>query len=247
MGSGTRSNSAIASGSRAGRLGSHPVRVAVACVLAAAVAVAAAIGLGTGSSPAKVASVPVGSRAAGRSRPQRRPAAAAGAVHGARRPARIPAGAYGYIPAWLPQSKVPVGRVVAATPAHPSLAIQGDTVKVDLGHVQVLATASGPATPEQGRFPVPRTSPCTFTITFAAASGVVPLKRADFATIDELGAIHALRVTAGGGGPVPANVVPGQTVTLTMSAVLPTGEGRLMWTPLAGRPIVQWDFDVEID
>jgi hypothetical protein len=33
-----------------------------------------------------------------------------------------------------------------------------------------------------------------------------------------------------------------------MSAVLPTGQGRLMWVPMtSGRSLVQWDFDVEID
>jgi predicted lipoprotein with Yx(FWY)xxD motif len=33
---------------------------------------------------------------------------------------------------------------------------------------------------------------------------------------------------------------------LTVYAVLPTGNGRLQWSP-AGKPIVSWDFEVEID
>ena len=33
---------------------------------------------------------------------------------------------------------------------------------------------------------------------------------------------------------------------LTVSAVLPTGNGALHWAP-AGRPLVSWDLDVEID
>jgi hypothetical protein len=173
-------------------------------------------------------------------------APAGSSIHTAR-PTPIPAGAYGYIPSWLPQSKVPVSRVVTATPAHPWLAIQGDTVKVVLAHAHVLATAAGPSVPEIGHFPLPRTTPCTFTVTFADASGPVPIKQADFATIDELGRLHSLRLRRMGAGPVPAEVRPGQTVTLQLSTVLPTGEGRFMWAPVTGRPVVQWDFDVEID
>jgi hypothetical protein len=71
--------------------------------------------------------------------------------------------------------------------------------------------------PEEGQFPVPATTPCTFTITLA------------------------------GGGPPPASAAPGKTVTLTISAVLPTGNGQLQWAPQGGRPVVSWDFDVEID
>ncbi|MGO9898712.1 MAG: hypothetical protein ACLP0J_03215 [Solirubrobacteraceae bacterium] len=228
------------SGSRAARPGSRAVRAALACALVAAVAVLAVIGLSAGGS-SKVAAVTAEPRGAARGS-----AGAAGSAHAAA-PTHIPAGAYGYIPSWLPQSKVPVSRVVTATPAHPWLAIQGDTVKVVLGHVQVLATASGPWVPEIGHFPLPRTSFCRFTITFADASGVIALNRADFATIDEVGRLHSLRVTRMGGGSVPDEVRPGQTVSLLASVVLPTGEGRFMWAPVAGRPVVQWDFDVEID
>lgn len=154
---------------------------------------------------------------------------------------------YGKIPDWLPKPTVPVGRIVNASAAHPWLAIQGDTVSVDLARGRVLAVASGPTVAGEGHFPLPKTTPCTFTVTFKAASGVVPLNPRAFATTDEEGRLHELRVTAIGGGAVPQRVSPGRTVTLTMSAVLPTGEGRLLWAPAAGRPIVEWDFDVEID
>ncbi len=118
---------------------------------------------------------------------------------------------------------------------------------MQLAHGRVLATASGPQVPKEGQFPLPKSSPCTFTVTFTGASGAVPLNAKDFATTDEEGRLHTLKVTALGGGPMPSAVKPGQTVTLTMYAVLPTGEGRLLWAPQPGRPLVQWDFDVEID
>jgi hypothetical protein len=105
----------------------------------------------------------------------------------------------------------------------------------------------GPETPEQGRFPVPATSPCTFIVTFAHASGVIPLSVKAFTFIDELGHVRHPRVTALGGGALPRQVVPGRPVSIKVYDVLPTGDGGLTWTPYGGRPIVSWDFDVEID
>jgi hypothetical protein len=46
---------------------------------------------------------------------------------------------------------------------------------------------------------------------------------------------------------MPATVAPGQTVTLTLSAVLPVGGGRLEWEPTASPAAVAWDFDLETD
>jgi hypothetical protein len=42
-------------------------------------------------------------------------------------------------------------------------------------------------------------------------------------------------------------VAAGHPVLLAVSAVLPVGNGRLSWTPAGRRPLVSWDFDVEID
>jgi hypothetical protein len=154
---------------------------------------------------------------------------------------------YGGLPSWLPKSKIPTGRVVQASAAHPQLAIEGDSVVVKLAHASVTATVVGPNVPEEGQFPVPATSPCAFTVTFTRATGVIPLKAAAFTVLDELGQLHYLRITAQGGGKAPAQVTPGKTVTLIMSDVLPTGTGTLRWSPVSGSPVVSWDFDVEID
>jgi hypothetical protein len=154
---------------------------------------------------------------------------------------------YGGIPSWLPTPSQSVGRVVQASAAHPWLAIEGDSVRVHLAAGQVLATAVGPQVPEEGQFPVPATTPCTFMVTFTAASGSVPVNPAAFTALDEQGRLHRLSVRVQGGGAVPASVPPGHTVTLLMSAVLPTGSGTLRWTPSSTQPIVSWDFDVEID
>jgi hypothetical protein len=154
---------------------------------------------------------------------------------------------YGGLPSWLPKAKTAVNRVVTATAAHPALAIQGDTVSVDLSGGRVLTTAVGPETPEQGRFPVPASSPCTFIVTFAHASGAIPLNARAFTFIDERGHVRHPRVTAMGGGAPPAKILPGRPVSLKVYDVLPTGDGGLTWAPDGGRPIASWDFDVEID
>ena len=137
--------------------------------------------------------------------------------------------------------------MAAASAEHPWLAIEGDTVLVHLARGQVLATAVGPAVPSEGQFPLPRTSPCTFTITLTRASGLVPLRASAFSIVDELGRLHHPRVTTQDGGPLPATITPGQTVVVTVRDTLPTGNGQLRWAPGTVKPIVSWDFDVEID
>jgi hypothetical protein len=108
-------------------------------------------------------------------------------------------------------------------------------------------TTVGPQVPEEGKFPVPATSPCAFDVTLTKATATIALRRGDFTVLDEQGHLHYLRITAHGGGRAPAAIRPGQTVTLVMRAVLPTGSGTLRWSPRSPRPVASWDFDVEID
>ncbi len=231
--------------SRATRFGSRAIRAGLAVTLAAlVVAIVGITALGGGSN-----GHPPHSRAA--SRPEtavRASSQGAQSVSQNQRPVKTAGNTYGYIPAWLGRPEVPVGRVVTATTTHPWLAVQGDTVRVQLPKARLLATVVGPAVPEEGNVPVPETSPCTFTVTLTSASAPIPIRPMQFAAIDERGAIHTLKVQSLDGGPPPSRVTPGTTVRLKLSAVLPTGEGRLTWAPLEGaRPPVQWDFDVEID
>jgi hypothetical protein len=158
-----------------------------------------------------------------------------------------PGGGYGTLPKWLPKATVQVGRVVTASAAHPWLAVEGDTVRADLPRGRTLVTAVGPSVPEEGAFPVPTFSPCSFTITFARPSGSVPLAATAVTVTDGLGHLHHPQVVLQGGGPLPARVGPGQPVTLTVSEVLPTGNGTLHWAPTGHAPLVSWDFDVELD
>lgn len=54
-------------------------------------------------------------------------------------------------------------------------------------------------------------------------------------------------MTSTGGGSPPLQVAAGRTVSLTVSDVLPTGNGQLRWASEGTTPIVSWDFDVELD
>jgi hypothetical protein len=166
---------------------------------------------------------------------------------GAGQPASASSGRYGQLPSWLPKAKVPVDRIAQASPAHPWLAIEGDTVAVHLAGGRTMATAVGPAVPEEGQFPVPATTLCAFTVTFTSTSGRLPLNASAFTILDEFTRLHHPRVTVSSGGVLPRVLSAGHSVTLTISGVLPTGNGQLRWTPVGTKPIVSWDFDVEID
>jgi hypothetical protein len=169
-------------------------------------------------------------------------------VGAARSPAAVNASTkYGGLPSWLPKPKVRVRRALTATPAHPALSIQGETVAVDLPRGHVLATVVGPEVPEEGRFPVPATTPCTFILTLASASGTVPVRASDFTFVDDHGGIHHPQLSALRGGAVPSTVPAGKPVSLKLYDVLPTGDGGLEWAPGGGRPLVGWDYTVEID
>jgi hypothetical protein len=154
---------------------------------------------------------------------------------------------YGGLPSWLPKATAPVGRIVNATPAQPTLAIEGDTVAVRLVSGSVYATAVGPRVPKSGAFPVPPTSPCTFILTLARAAGAIPIRPADLTITDEQGHLHHPAVTTLSGAAPASQITPGKPVSLEIHAVLPTGSGSLSWAPERGRPLVSWDFSVEID
>jgi hypothetical protein len=148
----------------------------------------------------------------------------------------------------LPKATTPAaGRVLIATPGRSRLAIEGDTVAARLPDGRAMVTAVGPSVPETGMSPVPSTTPCQFTFTLAAIHGSIPLSRRDFTFLGEHGQRNGARVTVRGGGRLPRRIVAGRPVTLTLSSVLPIGSGQLQWVPSGGRPLVSWDFDVEID
>lgn len=152
---------------------------------------------------------------------------------------------YGGLPGYLPKSTTPVGVVVTASASHPRLGIEGDTMKVVATRGTVMATVVGPSVPEEGQFPVPSTSPCTFVVTLTRATGDIPIDLSTFSVLDEQGNTHALSLAPG--TPAPPSVLhKAARAAFYLTAVLPTGSGQLTWAP-GGKPVASWDFDVEID
>jgi len=153
---------------------------------------------------------------------------------------------YGGAPSFLPRIKHRVGVIVDTSLAAPALAIEGETLRASLPGATSLVTTVGPAVPHQGTFPVPKSSPCTFYVTFARTRGSIPLSPSDFVIKDEYGALHRPLVSTTDGAPLPKAVSGTLPVTLRLYTVLPAGSGAVLWS-VAGRPAASWDFAVEID
>ena len=170
-------------------------------------------------------------------------AAALAACGSSHRAAHPPLG-FGTLPAFLPTT-VPVDQVVTASAARPQLAVQGVAVQVDLPKGQVLATVAGPQVPPFVTPPPPAVT-ATFTVTLAHVAGMVPVRLADFTITDQLGRTFEPTLVVGEAAP-PATAPAGAGLTFRLTAVMPTGEGRLHWSPAGGQPIVSWDFIVEND
>ena len=126
-----------------------------------------------------------------------------------------PAARYGGIPSWLPKPKVRVGRIAAASAAHP--------VAGDRGRHRV-----GPARPRSSAARRPSGRPCRARDSSRCPprrrarsrspsrrpAGRCRCARAAFTIVDELGRLHHPRVTGVRGGPPPRRVAHGRTVTL---------------------------------
>jgi hypothetical protein len=149
------------------------------------------------------------------------------------------------LPAFLPTTAAPVDRVVTASPDHPQLAVQGIAVQVDMPSGQVLATITGPHVPPFVA-PPPEQVTAIFDISLKHVSGTVPVRLDDFTITDQLGrTFHPTLVL--NETPPPSTLTSGQGLNLQVTAVMPTGEGRLYWAPTESNPFVGWDFIVEND
>jgi hypothetical protein len=149
------------------------------------------------------------------------------------------------LPSFLPTNAAPVDRVVTAAPGHPQLAVQGIAVQVNLPSGQVLATVTGPQVPPFVAPPPPQVT-ATFAITLTHVSGTIPVRLGDFTITDQLGRTFHPALVLHETPPSPT-LTAGHTLNLQVNAVMPTGEGRLYWSPTPGTPIVSWDFIVEND
>jgi hypothetical protein len=134
-----------------------------------------------------------------------------------------------------------------ASKAHPALTIEGDTVPADIAHASALVRVVGPRVPRARDAATGSTVPCTFTVTVTARMSVVAITSTQFTAVDDLGAVHHLRVVGATSRRNSWTVAAGRTQTLTMTADLPPGAGSVVWTPRGTSPMVTWDFDAELN
>lgn len=148
-------------------------------------------------------------------------------------------------PSFLPTSSESVDAVVTASPGQPQLAVQGVGVQVEVPAGRVLATITGPHVPPFVAPPPPSVT-ATFDVSLAAATGQIPIRLSDFTITDQLGRSFHPTLVAREADP-PKTAPAGRTTTFSLTAVMPTGEGRIYWSPAGASPIVGWDFIVEND
>jgi hypothetical protein len=148
-------------------------------------------------------------------------------------------------PSFLPTTSEPVDQIVTASTSRPQLAVQGAAVQVQLPSGEVLAAVTGPQVPPFVAPPPPAVT-ATFEVSMARPTGNVPIRLSDFIITDQLGrSFHPALVEHE--TPPPGTLSAGHSTTFQVTAVMPTGEGRIYWAPTHGSPIVGWDFIVEND
>jgi hypothetical protein len=104
-----------------------------------------------------------------------------------------------------------------------------------------------PARSRRGPRPGCDHQPRTFVVTLTAGSGSVPIAARAFTLVDDQHRIHHPRVRPANGEPLPSTLPPHTTLSLSLHAVLPAGDGGREWAPDGGRPVVAWDFVAETD
>jgi hypothetical protein len=165
-------------------------------------------------------------------------------IHHSSQSASEPPLGYRSLPSFLP-SGTPVDSVVTASPSHPQLAVQGVGVRVVLPRGHARMTITGPRVPPFTAPPPPNVT-ATFTVTFTHVSGTLPVRLPGFTITDQLGRTFQPSLPVGAKA-LARSISTGHGLTFKLTAVMPTGEGRIYWSPRRHTPMVGWDFIVEND
>jgi hypothetical protein len=148
----------------------------------------------------------------------------------------------GDLPSFLP---IPTANDVAHGSADsPAMSYPGSPVIVQLATGHVTVDVEGPALPSDTQLNAVQVV-CTFTVTLRDSDTTVPLAPTQFDVLDHTGAVHPLAPAAS--TTVLARVDPHQTVTLKLSATLPSGEGLIRYHPIGGAVVAAWDYVAETD
>ncbi|MEU1624851.1 hypothetical protein ABZ746_05775 [Streptomyces sp. NPDC020096] len=144
----------------------------------------------------------------------------------------------------VPIPTAPASPVVpTASPGHAQLVAMGDAVGVSTGSDQAQITAAGPdlRLPSTASGRPPASAPGTITVTVHPVSGTTTLRADDLTITDELG--HSVHFTS---DRPTADASQGQAAVLHLAATYAAGHSTITWKP-AGKPLVTWDFEVELD
>lgn len=146
----------------------------------------------------------------------------------------------GDLPSFLP---TPTANSVAHGSADsPAMSYPGSPVIVKLATGHVTVDVDGPALPSDTQLNAVQVV-CTFTVTLRDADTTVPLVSSQFDVLDHTGVVHPLSTSA----TVPTQVDPQGSVTFTLYATLPSGEGLIRYHPIGDAVVAAWDYVAETD
>lgn len=141
------------------------------------------------------------------------------------------------------------GTTVTRTPSVAAggyaLVAAGDPVRVHLAHADLLVTVEGPDVqvpqPKPGEPISAPSAPGVLTVTVTAEHGQAAIAASQFLGLNEVQSKFVL-----GSDRRSGVATPGHPVTLHLHAQFASGHTTLTWQPL-GKPLVTWDFTIEID
>lgn len=156
------------------------------------------------------------------------------------------ADSYGTLPSWLPKDTTAPDSTLTADLRHPAVTSEGDEVEVHLAQGAVRMTVVGPEVPGEGLPVQPEDTTCTWVVTMSDASTRIPVRAADFNTLDHLGTVYTVAPVPGQPA-IPTSIEPGQRIRFELRAAMPTGEGVMRFSGGTKNVLSSWDFVVEND
>lgn len=174
--------------------------------------------------------------------------AGCGGGSGAQYPSALPGKSAGHYPSFLPKKTLDpvVDAPLVGTEIKPALQVEGLPIDVRTKAFHVNVTVSGPIVPGEGLPEQQDATTCTWTVTMKDATADVPVKIADFHSVDHLGSVFLMGLVPGE-HPPPSVLHKGQTLTFKLRSYELTGEGMMQWAPDHKHVVGYWDYTVEND
>ena len=171
-----------------------------------------------------------------------------GPAPGPQYPSALPGKTTASYPSYLPKKTLDptVDATLVGTVAKPALQVEGLPIEVKTKAFDVRVMVAGPIVPGEGLpYQQPATT-ATWTVTMKGATADVPVRLADFHSVDHLGNVYVPALLPGERR-LPSVLHPGQTLTFKMRAYELVGQGTMQWAPDHKHVVGNWDFTVEND